>query len=364
MKLLIYLGHPAHFHLFKNIIAHYSKGNGRVYIYSKKKDILDLLLSNCGYDYENILPEGRKNGALSIGKGLVKRDAKLYKYTRMIKPDLMLGTSTEVAHISRLTGTPSLVFNDDDVSVVPYFSYIGCPFARVIICPASCNMGRWEYKTIHYTGYQKLAYLHPDVFCPDPVKIEGVIQKNKPYCIIRLVELKAHHDSGIHGMDDQLVDNIIDRVGKNYDVFISSERGLPDRFKQYQLQLDPLNIHHAIAYSGIFIGDSQSMVHEAAVLGIPSIRFNDFSGRIGVLEELEHKYELTYGIKSSEPRQLLEKIEYLLEYENLQVEWKKRRGKMLSDVINLNKFMLWLIDEYPDSVRTLREDPDYQYNFK
>ena len=364
MKLMFYLGHPAHFHLFKNVIGHYSRGNGQVYIYSKKKDILDSLLSESGVDYENILPEGRKNGLLSIGKGLFKRDALLYKYAKSIKPDLIIGTSSEIAHISRFTGIPSLVFNDDDISVVPYFSFIGCPFARVIICPESCKMGIWKYKTIHYSGYQKLAYLHPDVFKPNSENVKNIVTNNRPYCIIRLVELKAHHDSGIKGLSDMLVKSIINQLSDKYDVYISSERELPDSFKDYQLNLDPLNIHDAIAYSSLFIGDSQSMVHEAAVLGVPNIRFNDFSSRIGVLEELEHKYGLTYGIKTSEPEKLLGKIEYFINNNDLQNEWHKKRDRMLSDVINLNKMMMWIIDEYPNSIEILKENPEYQHNFK
>ena len=42
------------------------------------------------------------------------------------------------------------------------------------------------------------------------------------------------------------------------------------------------------------------MAVEAAMLGTPSLRFNDFAGKIGVLEELEHKYELTFAIPPSE----------------------------------------------------------------
>ena len=41
----------------------------------------------------------------------------------------------------------------------------------------------------------------------------------------------------------------------------------------------------------MLVCDSQSMTVEAAILGIPSIRYSDFSGRIGVLEELEKRGE-------------------------------------------------------------------------
>jgi predicted glycosyltransferase len=49
----------------------------------------------------------------------------------------------------------------------------------------------------------------------------------------------------------------------------------------------------------MYIGDSQTMTAEAAVLGTPAIRFNDFVGELSYLEELEYTFDLTYGIKTN-----------------------------------------------------------------
>ena len=43
----------------------------------------------------------------------------------------------------------------------------------------------------------------------------------------------------------------------------------------------------------MFIGDSQTMTSEAAVLGVPSLRCNSFAGRISYINEQEFKYGLT-----------------------------------------------------------------------
>jgi len=106
------------------------------------------------------------------------------------------------------------------------------------------------------------------------------------------------------------------------------------------------------------------MIAEAAVLGTPSIRFNDFAGKLGYLEELEHKYGLTYGIKTSEPEKLYQKIEELLNTPDLKEEWKKRRQKMLSEKIDVTAFMVWFIENYPESVAIMKKNPDYQYKFQ
>lgn len=73
MRIAVYLGHPAHFYLFKNTILNLRKGGHQIEILIKKKDILEQLLQNQGWEYHNILQEGRKNTKWSMLLGVVKR---------------------------------------------------------------------------------------------------------------------------------------------------------------------------------------------------------------------------------------------------------------------------------------------------
>ncbi len=123
-------------------------------------------------------------------------------------------------------------------------------------------------------------------------------------------------------------------------------------------------MHDALAFADLYVGDSQTMTAEAAVLGTPAIRFNDFVGKLGYLEELEHRYGLTYGIKTSEPGQLFSKIEELLAMPNLRQEWQRRRERMLADKIDVTAFMVWFIENYPDSATAIRSDPTLQHRFQ
>jgi len=219
-------------------------------------------------------------------------------------------------------------------------------------------------KKIGYNGYQKLAYLNPRWFRPDIKKINKSIDLSKPYFILRFSELTAYHDFGCSGINDDVAVNIIEKLNPHGNIYISSERTLASQLETYRIQLDPLYIHHALYFATLFIGDSQTMTAEAALLGTPALRFNDFVGRLEYLEELEHKYGLTYGIKTSEPEKLLLKIEELLKMSDLKAEWQKRRQKMLNDKIDVTAFMVWFIENYPESVEIMRRDPDYQYRFK
>jgi predicted glycosyltransferase len=106
------------------------------------------------------------------------------------------------------------------------------------------------------------------------------------------------------------------------------------------------------------------MTSEAAVLGIPSLRCNSFAGRISYLEEEEHKYQLTFGFKPEHYSDMLIKLKELLAMSDLKPEFRKRRQKMLKDKIDVTAFWTWIIDQYPESIKIMKENPDYQYNFR
>jgi hypothetical protein len=181
---------------------------------------------------------------------------------------------------------------------------------------------------------------------------------------LRFAKLSAHHDSGKTGITEQIAKSLIKELESYARIYITSERKLEPQFEKYRININPRDMHHVIYHADLYIGDSQTMAAEAAVLGTPSIRFSDFVGKIGYLEELEHKYGLTFGIKTQEPQKLLDKIKELINMPDIKNEWQRRRQKMLSDKIDVAAFMAWFIEHYPESARIMKENPNYQYNFK
>ena len=368
MKALFYLGHPAHFHLFKNVISTLKRKNHDVAVLIKKKDILEYLLRQSNFDFLNILPEGRKDSKSGIALGLLKRDWAMFRFCVRQRPNILLGTSAEIAHVGKLLSIPSIVVNEDDYDAVPMFSKLAYPLADNILAPISCPTGpdgsTWERKTIHYEGFHELAYLHPARFKPEKNVLKNKIEFSKSYIILRFANLTAHHDKGKTGITAKITQKIINMLKFQYNIYITSERELEPEFEPYRITIDPINMHHALYYADMYIGDSQTMAAEAAVLGTPALRYNDFVGKLGYLEELEHKYGLTYGIKTLHPEKLYQKIEELLDTPNLKEVWQNRRQKMLSEKIDVTAFMVWFIENYPESVKIMRDDPDYQYKFK
>ena len=181
---------------------------------------------------------------------------------------------------------------------------------------------------------------------------------------MRFNVFKAHHDVGIRGLNINQKLKLIELLEPYGRIFITTERDIEPELKKYQMPISPEKIHSLLYYATMLVGDSQTMTSEAAVLGTPAIRCNDFVGRISYLEEEEHKYGLTYGFKPEDFDKMIVKIIKLLKTQNLKQEWQKRRQKMLSDKIDPTSFMVWFVENYPESAKIMKENPDYQYNFK
>lgn len=364
MNYLIYLGHPAHYHLFKNIITALKTRGHKVDILIKKKDILEDLLKKTDLHYFNILPEGRKKTKFHIALGLLKRDWRMLIHCLKNKPDLLLGTSVEITHVGKILGIPSIIFNEDDYDYIPLFAKLGFPFASAILAPTGCRVGKWKKKTFFYNGYHESTYISENNFKPDRTKIEHLFNNKNNYFIIRVVNFGAHHDFGRKGLTLPIINELIRLLEPYGNIYITSEKELDKSLKKHIIRIDPHDIHHALFFASMYIGDSQSMAMEAAVLGVPGIRFNNFSSEISVLNELEQKYQLTHSISAENPQQLFNKVNELLSTPDIKEEFLRRRTRMLADKIDVTSFMVWFIENYPESKNTLRKNPGYQLNFK
>ena len=345
MTVLIYLGHPAHFHLFKETIKNLQSKSHKVIIVIKSKDVLEKLLIDSNLPYINVSAKTKKAGRIALYYSFFKRLAVLTKIIYKHKPTKLAGSAAELALLGKLFKIPSYVFFEDDFEVVPKFAKIAGPLATYLVCPNCCSAWKWNYKKTGYNSYHELAYLHPNHFTPDINKVNTIFDLSKKNFILRFAQLTAYHDVGKSGITTQIAQQLIDILSPHGNVYITSERPLEPQFEKYRIQISPLDIHHALYFADMYIGDSQTMTAEAAVLGTPAIRFNDFVGELSYLEELEHVYHLTYGIKTVYPEKLVSKTKELAETPDLKVEWAARRKSMLSKTIDFSEFMTALLEE-------------------
>jgi len=232
------------------------------------------------------------------------------------------------------------------------------PFTKVVITPDVLPVNLGE-KQIRYKGYHELAYLHPKYFSPEKSIITELgISNYQEYAILRFVSWKATHDKGHKGLTviekRELINYLI---SKNLKVFISAEADLPNEFINHQIKISPNKIHHVLAFARIVISEGATIASESGVLGTPTIYVNSIERCYN--EDQEKNYGTVQNFRSGE--HVLKKIDELLSVKRKTSSFNR---KMLQDKIDVTAFMVWFVENYPDSAKIMRENPDYQYRFK
>lgn len=366
MKYLFFFVHPSKYHLYRNTINELLRKGHEVKIFITSKDVLEDLVKNEGWDFVNIFPEGRKikglNAKFSAFINTFRTLSRINSYIKNKKYDLFI-TDDLLTITGRIKRIPSILFQDDDITAVPE-SILVLATAKYILAPICTNFNYYNKRKIGFNGFKASAYLHPNHFKPDIGVLNKYDLKNKRFFIIRLVSLTATHDTGKKGLDDEDVDTIIDKLIPLGEVIISTQRPLSGKYEKFRKKIAPEHFLHIIAFADLFISDSQTMSMEAGYLGTPYIRFNDFVGRIGYLNELEKRYELGFGIPTKDKKRLMSKIDELLQVPNIKNNWTLKRKQMLEETVDLTKFMVWLYENYPNSIKIIRDDPNIINNFK
>ena len=364
MRILIDIGHPAHVHLLKNLYSILKANEHQIFLTVKSNlDSAKSLLAEYKIPF---IPLGNKSdGLISKAFKQIIYDLKIRSLVKEHKIEIGIGTSINLAHASKISKMKSIVLDDDDDEVQPLFVKFAHPFCNALLSPESLKGKRKKKDTIYYAGFHELAYLHPNRFTPDPsVLNEAGLSPDEKYFVLRFNSFKAHHDVGVQGILIENKRRLIETLLKHGKVFITTEREIDPEFEQYKIKIPPHKIHSFIYYATMLIGDSQTMTSEAAVLGTPSIRSNSLVGKIAYLEEEEHKYGLTFGFKPNEAEKMFDKIDELLKTQNLKEKWQRRRQKLLTDKIDVTDFLVWFVENYPDSYSLTSNETNYQNIFK
>jgi uncharacterized protein len=362
MNILFEINHPGHIHLFRNLAGELDKKGISSHFLIKSEPVIEHLALFYGLKYTKM--GSRAEGLTMKYLYQVGFLFKTIRIVRKIKPSLGLGVSMNLPLVSRFTKMESIGFDDDDMVVTPLFAKYANK-ASVILTPESlAHEGRGE-NHIAYNGFHELAYLHPNRFVPDSSTYEALgINKGTEYFILRFNSFKAHHDIDQTGMTFDQKKQLIGKLDEKGKVFLSAESEIEPEFNSYKLPSRPEMMHSILAFAKMYVGESQTMTSEAAVLGTPALKCNTFAGRLSVPNELEHKYGLCYSFLPGDFENMLSKIDELLAMPDLKIEWQRRRQQMLCDKIDVTAFLVWFIEKYPESVQIMRADPNFQNQFK
>jgi uncharacterized protein len=356
MKFLIDIGHPADFLLYKEFALSVQKKGHDVFFTARDKDVLVDLIRSYGFNFTCF---GRSYPKI-FGKiyGVFKFDLQLLIWSIRFRPDMYLSAgSIYASHVSFILRKPHVVCEDtgNNEQIKLYE-----PFTATILTSTSFRR-KLGKKQVYYDGCHELAYLHPNYFKPDKDKISILLNNNfGRYIIIRFVSWTASHDFGLKGFTPDEKRILVNELSKYAQVYISSEQELPADLLKFRLPVNPRDLHHALAFASLVIGEGATVASEAAVLGTPAIYINPQS--LGYLEELE-KYGLVTNFRKFSP-EILEKAKAQILDITREKEINENHLKYLRDKIDVTAFLVWFLTNYPESLKSLNENPELQSNFK
>lgn len=354
MRYLIDINHPAHVHLFKNVATDLISNGHDVLFTTRKKEIAHVLLERYGLPFKCLGPHYKS----MLGKlyGIVKYDLLILREAISFKPDLFLSMgSIYNSHVSFILRKPNILLQDTENAHMQHkLSY---PFASLILNPA-CYYNDLGPKQFRYDGYHELAYVHPNRFTPDPSYLRAIgVEPGEKFTILRFVSWNANHDLSHKGLSNETKIKAAKEFLRFGKIFISAEGELPEELRPFSIRIPPEKIHHIMAFASLLYGESATMASECSIFGVPSIFLND--GKLGYLQEQEHKFGLVFNFSESEKDQQLsiERGVEILSGSLDPTRWKDGRDRILASMMDVSSFLVWLLSGYPQSVEELRRDP-------
>ncbi len=344
-KVAIFINTPAQVYFYSNIIKQLEVQGHNVIILAREYGMTLSLLDKMNFRY--LIHAKAAKSKLGTVLAFLHSISVSYSYLRRFEPDLLVGDPC-AASISMFLRCPCIAFIDSCIGTGGIFYVIIYKLlAKTVLTPTTFekNMGK---KQVRIRGYKELAYLYPNYFLADPSIYEELgMNRGERYVILRFNVFDAVHDIGRHGFSLADKFELVRKLEKHARVFISPEGSLPQDLESYRLPISYHRIHHALYYAHLLVADTGTMITEAAVLGTPGILSFSSAGKFGNFVELEQKYHLIFNYQ--EPAGAIEKAVELIQQPDLKEKWAEKRQKLLADKIDVTRFLVDFIENYPES---------------
>lgn len=294
MRLIFELNHPKHYYQFKYVISILSGHGHDIKVLARDKDVLLKVLQEENVPYELFgVHKDSLSGKVFSSFGIYRQYKKIAK---RFAPDVIVSKASLYGTlVAKALHCKSYIFPDSEV--VALTNRVVAPLATGIITPEPFAL---DYGSKHkrIKGLFEDCYLSPTVFAANPHFAEENGLK-KPYAILRFVGWAANHDVNNSGFSLEEKITLAESISKYMTVYVSSEKPLPQQLVQYKLSTPAAQIHNVLANADLYVGDSQTMATEAALLGTPAIRSNSFVGDndMSNFKMLENEYCLLHNIR-------------------------------------------------------------------
>jgi predicted glycosyltransferase len=351
VRYLFIVGHPAHAHLFRNVVRLLRKSGDVVLVGAVAREVTTQLLRAYGIPHVTFGKSRRE--LLAKGLDILPKDLALILEARRFDPDMIISTGSPYgAHVSAILAKPHVAFGDTEHATL--VTNLMLPFTDAIFTPSSFKADLGP-KHLRYNGSKELAYLHPRYFQPDPsVLAMADLSRGQRYVILRFAAWDSSHDIGDHGFGFKEADkavSFVQELERFCQVLVTSDEAGPASLEDHRVVIPPERLHDLLAYATLYIGEGATMAAEAGILGVPWI-FVSTTGR-GFLDEQQHCYRL--GFWEATGQGALERAKTLLADSAVSAVWKGRREALLREKVDVTQFMYELIKGWPDSLQQARD---------
>ena len=350
MNYLIELTHPKHYYQYRVVIQELKKvASNNVTIIARDKDVLLNILREENVPY---LIYG-KHGKSLISKFFILPNL-FYTYWKIIrkyKVDIIISKASPYpAILSMFTKVATII--EPDSEVVKLTNKLVAPRASMIITPYTYAID-YGKKHKRFQGFFEDTYLHPKVFLPQKTIIHDLgFNSEEPYFILRFISWNANHDLNHFGFSESEKIELVNILKEKGQVYISAEGTLPTEIEKYRIKIPASKIHHALHFATMYVGDSQSMATESALLGTPAIRYNSFVGEHDMTNfiVLEKEYDLLRNFNNFS--EVMDCVKEFLSDSYTKQKWLKKRNAYYNKTEDANDVIYKMILDYKASQKS------------
>lgn len=338
MRYIFELNHPKHYYQFKYVMRMLKERGHDVLVLARDKDVLLNVLKEENVAYEIFGQHKKKMLEKVFGTISIIRN-----YLRIVKrfqPDVIVSKASFYGcYCAKRYACKSVIFPDSEV--VKLTNKYVVPLATLVVTPETFGLDYGD-KHRRIKGLFEDCYLAPSVFTPNPRIVEKYGLK-KPYAVFRFVGWYANHDVNNKGFTLEEKKRLVDVVLPYMQVYISSEKQLPAELESYRLPTPASLMHSALSEADLYLGDSQTMATEAALLGTPAIRSNSFVGPNDMtnFKVLENTYGLLRNIKEYD---VVLSIVMDFAKNSRKEEWKAKRNAYYEKVGDSNEAIVGMLE--------------------
>ena len=356
MKILIDINHPAHVHYFRNFIKLMEAKGHQFCVINRDSKMINQLLDYYGIKHTIRNKRPDKKGTFASMVNLVRMTLWCIRKSISFRPDMYMGFGSSACAItSSFFRKYCIILSDTEHNTFNQKLFVPC--CSTILTPFyfQKNLGK---KQLRFNGYTEQLFLHSFYYKPNNSVLHELCVKPREYVLVRYIAYDAHHDQAVHPMSEDGKKRIVEELAKYYKVFVSLEKGVNDPFyDQFSLNISPEKMHDLESNAKLMVTEGATMASESFIHGVPYIYLNPL--KCGYINyQCKHYPERAF--QTLNVTEAINRIKDMIGIDNESYNNAKEIEKI---TISPTDYLVWFVENYPQSKYTLEKNPQYQKRF-